>query len=211
MRRWLRWTWTLFKWSMVLLGVAVVYVTLSKKGKQTDEVFLVGGTSCDFSFTLPKGGWTADPNSAAYANIPVMVRKSEVGTPTLFLSMHRSWRNDKAPGGWTVASENKCQLATRPVVQTMDGKEARVFLASSCDVSAATRGGRIESPFRGYTLYGYVAYNEEEADFLYLSSSDQALVRESEDVLLSALKTYSTSSANCVARRTAVNKLEIAR
>jgi hypothetical protein len=71
--------------------------------------------------------------------------------------------------------------------------------------------GRLESPFRGHTLYGYVLYDDKEADFLYLSSSDQALVRNNEDVLLSALKSYSTGSSNCVARRTTVKKLEIAR
>jgi hypothetical protein len=211
MSRWLRWPWALFKWSMIFVGVLVVYVTLFRQDKSSDEVFLVGGTSCDFSFGLPKGEWTADPNSATYANIPVMVRKSELGNPNLFLSINRFFRDEKSPGDWFVVTQEKCQLERRDVIRTKDGKEARVFLASSCDVSGATHGGRIESPFRGHTLYGWVAYNDKEADFLYLSSSDQGLVRKHEDVLLSALKSYSTSSPNCVARRSTVKTLEITR
>jgi hypothetical protein len=194
---------------MVLLGVLVVCGTFYGQEKRGNEVFLVGGTSCDFSFGIPDG-WTADPNSASYANIPVMVRKSELANPQLFLSMHRFWRDDKSPGGWFVVAEKKCQLTNRDAIRTSDGKEARVFLASSCDVGGAPHGGRRESPFREHTLYSYVPFNDTEADFIYLSSSDPALLRKHEDVLLSALKSYSTSSPNCVARRTTVKKLEIA-
>jgi hypothetical protein len=211
MHRWLRWPWALFKWAMVLFGLLVIYVALFRRDKPSDEVFLAGGTSCDFSFRLPAGVWTADPNSATYAGIPVMVRKTEVGNPKLFLSMNRFWRDDKLPGGWHQVTEDKCQLARRDLVQTSDGKEARVFLASSCDVSSATSEGRIKSPFRGHTLYGYVPFNDSQADFLYLSSSDPQLLREHEDVLLAALRSYSSSSPNCIARRTTIKKFEVAR
>jgi hypothetical protein len=211
MRRWLRWLWLLFKWSMVLLGVASAYIAWFRKDKPLDEVFVVGGTGCDYSFGVPKGEWARDPNSAGYANIPVMVHKSELANPRLFLSMNRFWRDDKSPGGWSLVTEEKCQLESRNAVRTSDGKDARVFLASSCDVSKATRNGVLESPFRGNTLYGYVVYNDKEADFLYLSSPDKALLLKHEDVLVSALKSYSTSSPSCVARRTTVKKLEITR
>lgn len=211
MRLWLRWPWALFKWSMVSVGVLAVYITLFRQEKSIDEMFLAGGKNCDFSFGLPKGEWTSDPNSATYANIPVMVRQSELGKPNLFLSANRFFLDEKSPGGWFLVTQKKCQLERQDVIRTRDGKEAQVFLASSCDVSGDTRAGRIESPFREHTLYGWVAYNDKEADFLYLSSSDQALLRKHENVLLSALKSYSTSSPNCVARRTSVKKLEITR
>lgn len=210
MRRWLRWPWALFKWSMVLLGVFVAY-TMVRRDKASDEVFFIGGTACDFSFGVPAGEWTSDPNSATYANIPVMVRKSELANPRLLLTMNRFWRDDKSPGGWYLVTEQKCQLADRGVIRTADGKDARVFLASSCNVSAAMQNGELKSPFGGNTLYGYVAYNDKDADFLYLSSPDQALLLKHEDVLLSALKSYSTNSPNCVARRTTVKKLEVTR
>lgn len=209
MRLWLRWLWLIFKWAMVLLGTVSAYLALSRK--PTEEVFLLGKTECEFSFNIPQGAWAPDPNAAAYANIPVMVRRFELASPQLFLSMNRFWRDDKSPGGWSFVTQDKCQLTTKDVIRTADGKEARVFLASSCDVSRATRNGRIESPFREHTLYGYVVYNDREADFLYLSSSDRALVLKHEDLLLSAFKSYSTNSPACVARRTTVKKLEISK
>lgn len=212
MGRWLRWLWAMCKWSIVLLGVLFVNVALFHKDKPSDEVFFMAKTDCDFSFGVPKGEWTFDPNSKTYATIPVMVRKSELASPRLFLSMNRFWRNDKSPdGGWQLVSEQKCQLATRDVIRTKEGKEARVFLASNCDVSGTMRDGRFASPFRGHTLYGYIVYDDRDADFVYLSSSDQALLLKHEDVLFSALKSYSTSSSTCVARRTTVKSLEIKR
>ena len=211
MHQWLRWLRVLFVYLIALFGIVVVFVTLLRQVGPSDEVALIGETNCDFSFDLPKGGWVPDPNAETYANIPVMVRKSELSNPKLFLSMHRFWRDDKSPGGWFLGTKQKCQLADRGVIQTRDVKEARIFLASSCDVSEATHGGRIESPFREHTLYGYVLYNDKKADFIYLSSSDQELVRKHEDVLRSAFKSYSTNSPKCVAQRTTVKKLEIAR
>jgi hypothetical protein len=210
MRRPLRWVWVLFKWSMVSLGVLVPIAMFVQRDEHGDEeVSFIGKTQCDFSFGLPKGDWAPDPKSATYANIPVLVRMSELANPTLFLSINRFWRDDKSPGGWSGVTEEKCQLTARDATRTKDGKEARVFLASDCDVSQSTRNGRPQSPFRGHVLYGYVVHDDRQADFIYLSSSDQALVLKNEGALLSALKSYSTSSPSCVSRRTAVNKFKV--
>lgn len=201
------WVWRLFKWPMVALCPFAVGCVSSPKGTTSEEKFMIGQTECDFSFVV-NGHWALDPMSETYANIPVLVPKSEIASPRVFLSMNRFWRDDKSPGGWFVVTKDKCQLATRDVIQTRDGKEAKVFLASSCDVSSAMQNGQLKSPFRGHTLYGYVVVNDTEADFFYLSSSDPALLRRHEDVLLSALRSYSTDSPACVARRTAVKRQE---
>lgn len=197
----------LCKWPTIVLGLFVVGCVSSPNGRTSGEMFMIGQTQCDFSFTA-NGDWALDPMSATYANIPVLVPKSEIASPRVFLSINRFWRDDKSPGGWSAVTEDNCQLATRDVIQTRDGKEAKVFLASSCDVGANMQNGQLKSPFRGHTLYGYVVVNDDEADFFYLSSADPALLRRQEGVLLSALRTYSTDSPACIVRRTAVNKLE---
>ena len=201
-----RWVWRLCKLPMVVFGLFAV-CTSSAKGTNSEEKFMIGKTECDFSFTV-HGDWALDPMSETYANIPVLVPKSEIASPRVFLSMNRFWRDDKAPGGWFAVTEDKCQLANRGVFQTKDGKKAKVFLASRCNVSADIQNGQVKSPFRGHTLYGYVVVNDTESDFFYLSSSDPALLRRHEGVLLSVLRSYSTDSPACVARRTAVKKLE---
>ena len=202
-----RWVWRLCKWPMFVLGLFAVGCVESPKVTMSEEKFMIGQTKCDFSFTT-NGDWALDPMSETYANIPVLVPKSEIASPRVFLSMNRFWRDDKSPGGWFVVTKDKCQLATRDMIQTRDGKEAKVFLASSCDVSEAMQNGQLKSPFQGHTLYGYVVVNDTEADFFYLSSSDPAVLRRHEGVLHSALRSYSTDSPACVARRTAFKNLE---
>ncbi|MES2940556.1 MAG: hypothetical protein V4864_22950 [Pseudomonadota bacterium] len=204
-----RWLSALCKWSTVVVGLFSVGCASSLRDTN-DERFLIGRTACEFSFSLPAREWAPDPKSTTYSNIPVLVPKSEIASPRLFFSMNRFWRDDKSAGGWMAAAKDKCQLAARDVIQTRDGKEARIFLASACDVSEAVENGQFKSPFRGHTLYGYVVVNDTEADFLYLSSVDPALLRQHEGVLLSALRSYSTSSPSCVARRTTVKKFEVA-
>jgi hypothetical protein len=204
---WLQRLMSIFKWSMVLFGILITYLAITQK--KTEEVFLLSGKNCDFSFSIPKGVWVADPNAGSYANIPVMVPKAEVNNPRLFLAMNRIWPDQQFPGGWSHNTEGKCQLESRKTIRTAEGKEAQLFFSSSCDVSATMRNGRIESPFRQHTLYGYVPYKDQLADFIYLSSSDKPLLLKQEDMMVAALKSHSTSSPNCVARRTAVKKLEI--
>jgi len=208
MSLWLRWLWTLFKWSMVLFGILVTYLAVIQK-KKTEEIFLLSGKNCDFSFSLPERKWIPDPKAATYANIPVLVPKAEVDNPRLFLSINRIWPSEKSPGGWSHNTDGKCRLETRQPIRTAEGKEAQFFFASDCDVSEAKRNGRIESPFREHTLYGYVPYKDRLADFIYLSSSDKSLLLKQEDLMVAALKSHSTNSPKCVARRTEVKKLEI--
>ena len=207
MRLWLRRLWTLFKWSMVLFGILVVYLAVGVK--KTEEVFLLSGKNCNFSFSLPQGEWVSDPRAGTYANIPVLVPKAEVDNPRLFLSINRIWPSEKSPGGWSHNSEGKCQVEARKPIRTAEGKEAQFYLSSGCDVSAATRNGRVETPFREHTLYGYVPYQDRLADFIYLSSSDKTLLLKQEKLMEAALKSHSTSSPSCIARRTAVKKLEV--
>ena len=204
---WLRRLVSLFKWSMVLFGILVTYLAVTQK--KTEEVFLLSGKNCDFSFSIPKGAWVADPNAGLYANIPVMVPKAEVINPRLFLSMNRIWPDQQSPGGWSHNTVGKCQLESRKTIRTVEGKEAQFFFSSSCDVSATSRNDHIESPFREHTLYGYVHYKDQLADFIYLSSSDKSLLLKQENMMVAALKSHSTSTPNCAARRTTIKKLEI--
>lgn len=207
MRLWLYRLWSLFKWSMVLLGIVITYATLTSKG--TEEVFLIAGKNCEFSFSVPKGVWISDSNASTYANIPVLVPKSEANNPRIFLSMNRSWVIPDVPGGLFQNAEMKCQVETRNPILTAEGNEAKFFLSSKCDLSSHMRDGRIETPFRENILYGYVAYKDTQSDFIFLSSSDKSLLLKQEDMVVAALKSHSTNSTNCVKQRMAVKQLTI--
>jgi hypothetical protein len=204
---WLRRLWALFKWSMVLLGMVVTGLLLTKK--ETGEVFLLSGKNCDFSFSVPKEQWIPAPDATTFGNFPVLVPRKEAAHPRLFLSLNRIWPDTKSPGGWNHNTRGKCQVEPRHFVRTAEGKEAQIFLSSNCDLSGFSGSGRYESPIKENTLYGYVPYKDRLADFIYLSSSDKALLLEHEDMMIKAFKSHSTSTPNCVARRTTIKKLEV--
>lgn len=201
---WLRRLWTLFKWSMVLLGIVVTGLLMAKQ--ETGEVFLLSGKNCDFSFSVPKEQWLLIPNAGNFGHFPILVPRSEAANPRLFLSLNRIWPDSKSPGGWDRNTRGKCQVERRHFVRTAEGKEAQIFLSSNCEPNLFS--GSSESPIRENTLYGYVPYKNGLADFIYLSSSDKALLLKHENMMVQAFKSHSTSSPNCVARRTAVKKLE---
>lgn len=208
MRLWLTRLWTLFKWLVVLFGVVVTYKLVATTTRQ-EFYFFSSGRNCDFSVFVPDQEWSIAPSSAPYAFTPVLIpRSADAGNPKLFLTLHRTYLSQD-PGGSSHNTTQKCLVEKKGAVRTEDGSDAQVFLSSNCEVRAPAQRGRVESPFREHILYGYIPYKDRLADFITLSSSDKSLLLENEEMMISALKSYSTNRSSCVSRRNSIKKFQL--
>ncbi len=84
-----------------------------------------------------------------------------------------------------------------------------MYLSSDCQRSESSGTSPYESPLRENILYGYVPYKIREADFIYLSSSDKALLLDHENMMIKAFESHSTRSPKCMAFRNTLKKIEI--